>query len=164
MATDTLERPSDLAAWRDLESADPALAETARTLLTIPGVGGFGYLATVDGSGYPRIHPVMPVWAEGRMLLFVVPSPKLADLRRDGRYALHSTGSEDVDDELLIVGRAVVIEEERELRAAALAACSFEPGEDHVLVELGLERLMWGHYEPRGVFPPQYHVWRAGAS
>lgn len=29
------------------------------------------------------------------------------------------------------------------------------------LVELLVDRVMWAHYEPRGVFPPRYRVWRA---
>ncbi len=149
-----------MATWSDLEQLDPAMADAARTLLTVPGFG-FGYLATVAASGQPRIHPVTPVWAAGTMAVFVTPSPKLGDLRRDGRYALHSTGSADVDDELMVQGSAVVREGDAELRAAAVAAAPFAPPDDHVLVELLVHRVMWAHYEPRGVFPPQYRVWRA---
>ncbi|WP_225755290.1 pyridoxamine 5'-phosphate oxidase family protein [Actinotalea sp. Marseille-Q4924] len=150
-----------MATWGELSRGDPDLAATAKGLLTVPGTG-FGYLATVGPDGAPRIHPVMPVWAAGSMFAFIGPSPKLRDLERDGRYALHSTGSEDVDDELMIVGRGVVRGEE-ELRAAATAACPFVPAEDTALVELFLDRVMWAHYAPRGVFPPQYVVWRDGA-
>lgn len=151
-----------MATWRQLADGAPDLAATARDLLTVPGTG-FGYLATVGPDRAPRIHPVMPVWAAGSMFAFIGPSPKLRDLRRDGRYALHSTGSADVDDELMVAGRAVVRGEE-DLRAAVTAACPFVPAEDTVLVELLLERVMWAHYAPRGVFPPQYVVWRDGAS
>lgn len=149
-----------MATWNDLERLDPPFAEAARALLSVPGFG-LGYLATVAASGMPRIHPVTPVWAAGTMTVFVVPSPKLDDLRRDGRYAMHSTGSQDVDDELMVQGRAVVREGDAELRAAALAAAPFTPSDDHVLVELLVDRVMWAHYEPRGVFPPNYRVWRA---
>ena len=148
-----------MAAWRHLAGAAPDLATTAHRLLTVPGTG-FGYLATLDRQGAPRIHPVIPVWAAGSMFLFVNPSPKLRDLERDGRYALHSTGSEDVDDELMVTGRAVV-RDDAGLRAEATAACPFEPADDAVLVELSVERVMWAHYAPRGVFPPRYVVWRA---
>lgn len=148
-----------MATWQDLTVQDPELAAAASALLSVPGTG-FGYLATVDRTGGPRIHPVMPVWVEGTMVLFVAPSPKLADLRRDGRYALHSTGSADVDDELMVADHAVLREDDVALRAAATAACPFVPPADHVLVELLLDRVMWAHYEPRGVFAPQYRVWR----
>ncbi len=148
-----------MATWSELVAADPELASAARELLSVPGAG-FGYLATVGRDGTPRIHPINVVWADGCLQAFIVPSPKLDDLRRSGRYALHSTGSEDVDDELAIRGRAREIADPAR-RAAAIAACPFEPGDDHVLVELDLDHVLWGHYEPRGVFPPRYRGWRA---
>jgi len=151
-----------MATWRELEEADPELAGAARALLSVPGFG-FGYLATIGGDGGPRIHPVNVVWAGGRLHAFIVPSPKLDDLRRDGRYALHSTGSADVDDELAIRGRARVITDPAR-RASAVAACPFVPPEDHALVELDLAHVLWGHYEPRGVFPPRYSRWRPPGS
>ncbi|MGH2405330.1 MAG: pyridoxamine 5'-phosphate oxidase family protein, partial [bacterium] len=50
------------------------------------------YLATLRGDGAPRVHPVTPIVGEGRLFLFMEPtSPKGHDLRRDGRYALHSS-------------------------------------------------------------------------
>lgn len=148
-----------MATWDELAASDPELADAARGLLAFTGAG-FGYLATVGRDGAPRIHPVNVVWADGRLQAFIVPSPKLEDLRRDGRYALHSTGSADVDDELAIRGRAREIADPVR-RAAAVAACPFTPGVDHVLVELDLEQVLWGHYEPRGVFPPHYRRWHA---
>lgn len=145
--------------WGQFAESAPEIAEAAHALLTVPGQG-FGYLATVGANGAPRIHPIMPVWASGSLFAFIEPSPKLRDLERDGRYALHSTGSEDVDDELMVAGHAVV-RDEAALREAAVAACPFTPGAQTPLVELLLDRVMWAHYEPRGVFPPQYRVWRA---
>ena len=68
----------------------------------------------------------MPVWAAGSMFAFIEPSPKLRALARDGRYALHSTGSEDVDDGLMGAGRAVVLEDDPR-RAAAVEACGLRP-------------------------------------
>jgi len=147
-----------MARWDDLEAADPELARAARELLAVPGFG-FAYLATVGRDGGPRIHPINLAWADGRLFAFIVPSPKLDDLRRDGRFALHSTGSADVDDELAIRGRARVVDDPTS-RSQALAACPFVPGEDHVLVELALDHVLWGHYEPRGAFPPRYRTWR----
>lgn len=150
-----------MATWQQFAQDAPDVAAAAATLLTVPGTG-FGYLATVDAGGAPRIHSIMPVWAAGAMFAFIGPSPKLRDLLRDGRYALHSTGSEDVDDELMVVGRATV-RDDAALREAATAACPFVPAPDTQLVELALERVMWAHYEPRGVFPPRYVVWRDGS-
>jgi len=143
-----------MATWSELEAAEPEIARAARELLSVPGFG-FAYLATVAPDGGPRIHPVNLVWADGSLAAFIVPSPKLADLRRPPhRYALHSTGSADVDDELAVCGRAREIDDPVR-RAAAVAACPFAPGDDHVLVELEVfDHVLWGHYEPRGTFPP----------
>ena len=99
-----------MATWADLEADDPTLAAAALALLTVPGFG-FGYLATVSAAGAPRVHPVMPFLVDRRLELFLVPSPKLDDLRRDGRWALHSTASETVSDELELAGRATVIDD-----------------------------------------------------
>jgi len=149
-----------MATCGEFEAAKPGMASAARELLAVPGFG-FGYLATIGPDGGPRIHPVNVIWADGSLFVFVVPSPKLADLRRPpGRFALHSTGSADVDDELAIRGRARVVTDP-DRRSAAVAACPFVPGDDHVLVELRPDHVLWGHYEPRGHFPPQYRRWRA---
>src|SRR5215470_6438545 len=51
---------------------------------------GLGFLATVRADGSPRVHPVCPVISAAGLHVSVVAGPKQADLRRDGRYALHS--------------------------------------------------------------------------
>ncbi len=65
-----------------------------------------GYLATVRKDGAPRVHPVCPVLAGDHIYLAIGPqSPKLTDLRRDGRYMLHAAPGPD-DAEFNIRGRA----------------------------------------------------------
>jgi hypothetical protein len=155
-------RPAGLATWGRFEAQAPELADAGRRLLAVPGFG-FGYLATVSRAGRPRIHPINPIIVDGHLVAYIVPSPKLADLREGRPYALHSTGSADIDDEFLVTGRAVEVTEPS-LRAAALAACHFVPDPDHVLVEFAVERVLWGHYQPRGRFPPQYLHWRIDPS
>lgn len=148
-----------MARWHDLETHDRELASIARRLLTVPGVG-FGYLATVALDGSPRIHPVNPLWIDGDLAVFVVPSPKLHDLRRDGRYALHSTGAEGVDDELCVFGRAT-FPEDAALRARAVAAYHGPVADDHVLALLRIDKVLWSHFTSPPTWPPTYRVWRA---
>jgi hypothetical protein len=93
--------------------------------------------------------------------VFVVPSPKLADLRRDGRYALHSAQDEHVNDEFCVEGRAEVVDAE-ERRAAALAAHPASVGDDHVLVELGVDRALLAQYATPPAWPPSYRSWSVG--
>lgn len=146
-----------MATWAELEAGAFEIADAGRRLLFHPGFG-FGYLATVRADGGPRLHPVNPVIAAGRLWVFVVPSPKLDDLRRDGRFALHSTGAENVDDELYLDGRAREVDDP-ELRAAVEAACHFAVPAHHVLVELQIEHVMWAHYASPPRFPPDYRRW-----
>lgn len=146
------------ATWGRFEQEAPELAKAGRRLLTVPGFG-FGYLATVSKFGTPRIHPINPLVVDGHLLAYIVPSSKLSDLVDGRAYALHSTGSADIDDEFLVMGHAAQVCDEP-LSTAARAACPFVPGTDHVLVEFGVERVLWAHYEPRGSFPPHYLHWR----
>src|SRR5262245_60537779 len=92
-----------MATWAEFEELEPDMAATGRALLEQHGLA---YLATVRADGAPRVHPVSPVIAEGR--LFVAThrtSPKRFDLLRDGRYALHMLPGEG-DGEFWIRGRA----------------------------------------------------------
>jgi hypothetical protein len=152
-----------MASWSAFEAAEPEMAAAGRRLLWVPGIG-FGYLATVRADGGPRIHPVNLVIADGRLLSFLVPSPKLDDLRRNGRYALHSTGSERESDEFYVTGTAVVRDDDPALRRAAAGTIGFPVADGHVLVELGLDAALWGHYATPPSFPPAYHRWRPPAS
>lgn len=148
-----------MATWGDLERSEPELAQAGRRLLFHPGVG-FGYLATVRADGGPRVHPVMPLIADERLQAFIAPSPKLADLRRDGRYALHSTGAADVHDEFYVTGTASVVDSPAR-RQAALQAHPASVAEDHVLVELDLGAVLWAHYPTPVRWPPEYRRWAA---
>lgn len=52
---------------------------------------GLALLATLDADGGPRISGIEPIFAGGQMWLAMMPrSRKGADLRRDGRFALHN--------------------------------------------------------------------------
>jgi hypothetical protein len=148
-----------MSSWQRLEDGAPEIASAGRRLLTIPGVG-FGYLATADVRGAPRIHPINVVFHDGGLYAFIVPSPKLGDLRRDGRYALHSTGTEEISDEFCVMGRAH--EAPFELRPAVVAAAGYTVNDDHVLVELGAERALWAAWTTPPRWPPTYHRWRVG--
>jgi hypothetical protein len=147
--------------WADLEASAPDIAAAARRLLWIPGAG-FGYLATVARDGSPRIHPVNVAIVDGRLVTFIVPSPKRGDLRRDGRFALHSTGSETESDEIAITGRAIERDDDTRFRAAAAAAMTFEVPLGHTLFELGIDTVLWAAYPTPPSFPPAYHRWPGG--
>jgi hypothetical protein len=92
--------------WRDLEAGAPNLAREGwsrfeRTRVAI--------LGTIRMDGSPRISPVEPYLIEHQLVIGLMPSPKLDDLRRDQRCVLHSSvgdinGSEG---EFKVHGRAM---------------------------------------------------------
>lgn len=120
--------------WERLEASDPELAASGKERME----GGFAFLATIRKDGSPRVHPVTPIIGDGRIFIFMEPSsPKGHDLRRDGRYALHSAVGvpDEGQGEFFVTGRAnpVEIEEVRD-RAARLA--SYAPESHYTLFEV----------------------------
>ena len=104
--------------------------------------------------------------ADGELWAFIIAaSPKCADLRRDGRFALHSFPPEEVDDEFLVQGTAheahdIAPDDERWARICnATEAQVGVAGE--TLFRLDIASAMVATYAARGVFPPAYRVWQA---
>lgn len=122
--------------WKNLEDAAPELAAFGLNRFKV----GVAYLATVRQDGSPRVHPVTPIIGLGHLFLFMEPtSPKGHDLRRDGRYALHSavSDSEGTSGEFFIMGKAVFVDDfTRRSLAAQLA--SYTPEDRYVLFELSI--------------------------
>lgn len=78
-----------MASWRELAEARPDLVEAGYELFYQFGVG-LAYLATVRSDGGPRLHPMCPIIDDEGLYGLLIPSPKRDDLKRDGRYAMHS--------------------------------------------------------------------------
>ena len=77
-----------MSSWGEFAEARP---DMMKLLLEILDWIPITYLATVRDDGAPRVHPVCPIIAEGRMFVAVAAtSPKRLDLKRDGRYAMHA--------------------------------------------------------------------------
>ena len=70
---------------------------------------GLGFLATTRLDQGPRVHPICPVMDGDGLYAFIVPGPKLRDLERDGRYALHSETfpPPNQDDAFYVTGTVV---------------------------------------------------------
>jgi len=155
-----------MATWSEFERQVPAMAARGRGLFFQYGPGA-GFLATVGADGCPRIHPVSPVVHEGGLYTFILPgSPRLRDLERDGRFALHAPGPDDVDDEFYVTGRAHRVEDSSlaERLFVARRASGVVPSLDAAspLFELSLERALLATYTSRGQpdsWPPRYDKW-----
>jgi hypothetical protein len=148
--------------WSEFAAERPDMAEAGRTLIYQFRVG-LGYLATVRKDGGPRVHPVCPVLANDGLYVFVGNhSPKLRDLLRDGRYALHSFPNPQVDDEFTVAGRAERVDDAviRQIVYDAYTATGAFTSDD-TLFELRLERALHAKYGPRPSWPPAYTRWSA---
>jgi hypothetical protein len=72
--------------WKEFEQDFPELAALGNEKLNRKIV----YLAILKKDGSPHLNPVTPFIDNGMMYMFTEPtSPKIRDLRRDGRYAMH---------------------------------------------------------------------------
>ena len=152
--------------WSKFADLHPDLEPVARGLLYQHGLG-IGFLATVRADGGPRVHPICPVLAEN-LYCFIVPGPKLADLRRDGRFALCSETCAPPrhDDNLYLTG---MIEEldDRPLRErlttqilAERALAEPWPGFDQEpMLELHLDRVLITLTEARDGLPAGHTAW-----
>jgi len=149
-----------MATWAELELAQPDMAARGRQLFYQFGPG-LGFLATVRKDGGPRLHPLCPLITGGGIWLLVGPNgPKCADLQRDGRFALHAFTPEEVDDEFLLMGRAIEIDDAAQ-RATVVDAAHWPVAPEEVLFALDIERAMLAVYAYRGQWPPAYTTWRA---
>jgi len=148
--------------WSEFEAESPALAEAGRALLYHHEVG-LGYLATVRADGGPRLHPVCPTLANGGLYVFIGNhSPKLRDLLRDGRYALHSFPIPEGDDEFYVTGRALRVDDAEVRRVVYdVYTATGAHTSDDTLFELLLERALHAKYGPRPSWPPVYARWSA---
>lgn len=123
--------------WKILEAHNAELAAFGVARLH----GKVSYLATVRKSGAPRVHPVTPIIGQGHLFIFMEPtSPKGHDLRRDGRYALHCTVSDNsgASGEFIVTGRARFLEDADSRRLAAQLS-SYPPADRYILFELEVE-------------------------
>jgi hypothetical protein len=113
----------------------------------------------MDGS--PRVHPVSPWIGAGLLALcFRATSPKIAEVARDGRYAMHS--SQPSDDHDGISGEFMVrgwMEQVSPLHPSATArpyGADFEVA----FYVCSVEEAVATTYPDGG--PPVYRRWRAG--
>jgi hypothetical protein len=101
-----------MAAWKDVEKAEPEFAARVRRLFD---AGRHKTIATVRADGSPRISGIEAEFADGELRFgSMAGARKGADLRRDPRFALHGPtfhpqeGHEaDWPGEAKIAGRAV---------------------------------------------------------
>lgn len=146
------------AAWRALAAEAPDLARFgARRFANAPA-----FLATVDRSGVPRVHPVTPIIGDGRLFLFIEPtSPKGHDIVRRGVYALHChvADANGTGGEFFVRGRDQGVDAP-DARAIAVSAASYAPEDRYRLFELRVSEARCNGYGDIAL--PHPRSWRAG--
>src|SRR5688500_623700 len=101
-------------AWQDVERAAPEFARRVRALFELHR---HKTIATVRVDGSPRISGIEAIFEDGELVFGSMPDArKGADLRRDPRFALHSSTVDPVEGgeaqwpgEAKIAGKAFVV-------------------------------------------------------
>ena len=154
--------------WGEFRSVRPDLAAAGRRFLYNFGIG-LGFLATVRPDGGPRVHPICPILTEDHLYGLIVPGPKLNDLRRDGRFALHSETlpPPHQDDAFYVTGKAAEVTDAptwEQVATQFLAERELQsrwPGfEAQVLVEFLCDRCLLTLTEARDGLPAGHTIWR----
>ncbi|MBN1564756.1 MAG: pyridoxamine 5'-phosphate oxidase family protein [Anaerolineae bacterium] len=135
-----------MATWSEFAAAAPGLAAYGEARFNRARVA---FISTISQDGSPRVNPVAPVICQERLLLFIEPSsPKAADLRQDGRYAMHSLvdNVSGIGGEFSIKGRATPIDDPA-MRQDAVDASCYTPPDEYVLFELSIDAALSRDYE-----------------
>lgn len=133
-----------MAGWSQLETEALEMARAGRSLLAEHALA---YLATTRADGSPRVHPVVPVLADGDLFVAIGDwSPKWRDLRRDPRCVLHALPGAR-DDEFALRCRAH--EDPGSIEAVRAAANHVIHDDDHV-VRLDIDEADHGWWEQVG--------------
>ena len=114
-----------MATWNEFADSAQQLAAFGLKLLNQYGAA---FLATLRKDGSPRLHPVVPIIAQGKLFVFCG-GPKVCDLRRDGRYVLHALIDRD-DSEFFVAGRANFVNDDRTMRGAVALAAPYKVPDD----------------------------------
>lgn len=137
-----------MAGWDEFEKGAPELSDFSGKRLR----AGVAYLGTIRKDGSPRVHPVTPVIGSGHLFLFMEPtSPKGYDLKRDGRYSLHSTVTDSTgkSGEIQVNGKATLVKD-LQMRHLAAKHATYDVEERYILFELQIDRVHSTVYEGGG--------------
>jgi hypothetical protein len=110
--------------WQAFETESPELAAFGRERIH----RRVSFLATIHADGGPRVHPVTPWIFDGHLYVRMFDtSPKVADLTRDPRYALHSMMDNDdgIGGEVALRGQAEPVPDPGTIEVAFAAVADF---------------------------------------
>ena len=153
--------------WTEFERQQPALAGAGRAMFYQHGIA-LGFLATVRKDGGPRVHPVCPVLSPAGLHVLILPGPKRGDLRRDGRYSLHTEtfAPPREDDGFAVSGRATEVADRARrgiVRDQVLAdfGALWPDFDELTLFELSVASCLLTLTQPDEAFPKGPTIWKA---
>ena len=131
--------------WKEFEEESPELASLGFEKLNRK----IAFLAMIKKDGSPRLHPVTPFIENGMLFMFTEPSsPKIRDLRRDGRYAMHcSVSREGPLIEFLVSGNAEEISDSIVREQAENIAAVPVVDDSYALFEFQVKRVLVVEYD-----------------
>jgi hypothetical protein len=136
--------------WKEFEEQAPTIASLGIEKLNRK----VAYLAILKKDGSPRLHPVRPFIGNGMLFMFTEPSsPKIRDLRRDGRYALHCSVDRKESEplvEFLVSGTAKTINDSAVRAQAENIAASSVVINDYALFEFQVDNVLAIEYDRDG--------------
>jgi hypothetical protein len=142
-----------MGSWTLLEERAPEIAAAGRGLFDQHGLA---YLATTRADCSPRLHPVVPILADGELFVAIGDwSPKWRDLRRDHRCVLHALPGAR-DDEFALRCRA---EDAPESIETVRAEATHTIHDDDHIVRLDIDQAdhgWWEHLGEPGTYPVRW--------
>ena len=136
--------------WKEFEEQSPEMASLGIEKLN----RRVAYLAILKKDGSPRLHPITPFIGNGMLFMFTEPSsPKIRDLRHDGRYALHCSVDRKEGEpliEFLVSGTAKTITDSTLRAQAENIAASPIVIDEYVLFEFQVDNVMAIEYDQDG--------------
>jgi hypothetical protein len=144
--------------WAGFAAAAPDIAAEGQRLIYARG-DGEALLATVRGDELPRIHPVnVAIVGDGLYAFVIAASAKRRDLESDGRFAIHTHQDPAAPSEVMLRGRARLVEDPTE-RAKVAAGWAFGVDDSYTLFEFSIETALLGARATADEWPPRYTSW-----
>ncbi|GLZ33121.1 pyridoxamine 5'-phosphate oxidase [Lentzea sp. NBRC 105346] len=147
-----------MATWQEFADEEPEFAADVLARLT---AGGHLLLATLRKDGSPRMGGLDPSVIDGELWLgMMLNSWKARDLKRDPRFAVHTTPGEGTNGDVRISGRAVVHEDKEPYLRALFERTGWRPDDldlfraditEVVRVTLEEEMVIRSWHEGRGL-------------
>jgi len=154
--------------WKDFSDENPVLSDLGKDLLLHSrDYVGLGFIATLRKDGAPRLHPVSLVFFDDHLYVFIPSkSPKCADLKRDGRYAMQAfpPAENEYGAEFYISGVAKCIADPL-IRRDIISQTHILVGVREQLFELSLDRAMYTTLVDQGTLNehPSHLIWHASS-